>query len=397
MLRPMSIDRATPLHSRVRGFGVTIFTEMTRLALEHRAVNLAQGFPDFPGPDFVKDAAVAAIRDDRNQYARMAGELVLVEAIARDLSQRHGLTYDPMTEVCVTSGATEAIHDALLALCGPGDQVLMLDPSYDSYRACCLLAGAEPRTIPLRAPEFTWDEAEVRAAFTAKTRVLLLNSPHNPTGRALSREELELLAQLCVEHDVVCVADEVYDRLVYEGAHIPIATWPRMRERTLTLNSSAKTFSLTGWKIGWASGPAELVRGLASVHQFVTFAVATPLQHAIAQALGAPQTYFDGLRADYLARRDLLTSALAAVGFRVQPPEGAYFVMADIAPLTDEDDVAFCRRLVTEIGVAVVPATALYADPATGARLGRKLVRFAFCKRLETLRAAIERLGKLRR
>lgn len=370
---------------------------MTRLALEHRAVNLAQGFPDFPGPEFVKDAAIAAINADRNQYARMAGELVLVEAIARDLSQRHGLEYDPMTEVCVTSGATEAIHDALLALCGPGDRVLMLDPSYDSYRACCVLAGAEIRTIPLRAPEFTWDEAEVRAAFTPEARVLLLNSPHNPTGRVLSHAELELLARLCVEHDVVCIADEVYDRLVYDGAHIPIASLPGMRERTLTVNSGAKTFSLTGWKIGWASGPAELVRGLASVHQFVTFAVATPLQHAIALALRAPQSYFEGMRSEYLERRDLLTSALAAVGFRVQPPQGAYFVMADIAPLTEEDDVTFCRRLVSEIGVAAVPATALYADPAVGARFGRTLVRFAFCKRLETLRAAIERLETLRR
>ncbi len=380
------------LARRFHGFGTTIFTEMTRLAQEHGAVNLAQGFPDFAAPEFAKDAAVAAIRADHNQYARMQGAPELVRAVAESVLARTGLSYDPLTEVVVTSGATEAIHDALMALVDPGDEVVMLEPYYDSYRACCAMAGATPRFVTLRAPDFRWDAAEVEAAFGPRTRVLLLNTPHNPTGRVLTREEMETLAALCRTHDVVCVTDEVYDRLVYDGEHVAMATLPGMRERTVTINSTGKTFSATGWKIGYATAPAPLAKALATAHQFVTFAVATPFQHAMAEALRAPQAYFDGFLADYRARRDFLVDALARVGFRVSAPQGTYFVLADIRPLGWDDDVAFCRHLVEEVGVAAIPPTSFYEHKEEG----RFLVRFAFCKRDETLRAGVERLARLR-
>ena len=376
--------------SRLRAFGTTIFTQMTRLADEHGAVNLSQGFPDFPGPAFVKAAARRAIDDDHNQYARMMGAPVLVEAIAADLERRHGLVYDPLTEVCVTAGATEGIHCALLALCEPGDEVVLLEPYYDSYRACCAMAGAVPRFVTLEAPGFRWRPGALEAAFTERTRLVLLNTPHNPTGRVLSRAELEEIAALCRRHDAVCVTDEVYDRLVFAGGHVPMATLPGMRERTLTLGSAGKTFSLTGWKIGWASGPAELVGALARAHQFVTFAVATPFQHAVATALreAGPRGYFESLATDYRARRDLLCGVLRDCGLGVIEPQGTYFVMTDLRPLGWDDDVAFCRHLTTEVGVAAIPPTAFYENRDAG----RFLARFAFCKRLETLEAAAERL-----
>lgn len=378
------------LTSKLRGFGTTIFTEMTRLAIEHDAINLAQGFPDFDGPDYVKDAAVRAIRGDANQYARMQGAPVLVRTIAADLEARHGLSYDPLTEVCVTSGATEAIHCALMALCEPGDEVVMLEPYYDSYRACCAMAGATPRFVTLHAPEFRWQPGALEAAFSDRTRVVLLNTPHNPTGRVLSRDEMTAVADLCRAHDAYCVTDEVYDRLVFGAEHVPMATLPGMRERTLTLNSTGKTFSLTGWKIGWATGPAELVRALATVHQFVTFAVAHPFQHAMAEALRAADEhgYYDAFREEYAERRALLCEILSDCGLGVTAPEGTYFVMADLRPLGWDDDVAFCRHLTEHVGVAAIPPTAFYENQDAG----RFLARFAFCKTTETLERAGERL-----
>ena len=380
------------LASRLRGFGTSIFAEMTRLAQEHRAVNLAQGFPDFPGPDFAKRAAIEAIEADHNQYARMSGAPPLVEAIGQQFAERFGLQYDPMTEVTVTSGATEAIHCAFLAFCEPGDEVVLLEPYYDSYRACAAMAGAVPRFVTLRAPGFRWDPEQLRAAFTSRTRMVLLNTPHNPTGRVLDREELEQIASLCVEHDVICVTDEVYDRLVYAGSHVPIATLPGMRERTLTLNSTGKTFSLTGWKIGYALGPPALSAALQAVHQFVTFAVATPFQHAMARALAVGSDYFEQLQAEYLARRDRLSDGLKECGLSVHAPDGTYFVLADVRPLGYDNDVEFCRHLVERIGVAAVPASAFYENKAAG----DFLVRFAFCKRAETLDEALLRLRSLR-
>ncbi len=387
----MTADRPA-LSSRLAPFGTTIFAQMTRIANEHNAVNLSQGFPDFGGPEFVKEAALQAIRDGHNQYGRMQGTLVLAEAIAETLAARYGLAHDPATEVCVTSGATEAIHCALQGLTEPGDEVVLFEPYYDSYRACCAMAGATPRYVTLNAPDFRWDSAELEAAFGDRTRILLLNTPHNPTGRVLTRPEMEQLAELCQRHDVICVTDEVYDRLVFDTEHIPMATLPGMAERTLTLNSTGKTFSLTGWKIGYATGPADLVGAVAKAHQFVTFAVATPFQHAMATALRAPQSYFDEFLAAYRQRRDFLVATLTRCGFDVTAPAGTYFVLADIRPLGWDDDIAFCRHLVEEVGVAAIPPTAFYERKERGAFLAR----FAFCKRMETLEAAASRLERLR-
>ena len=380
------------LAARLRGFETTVFAEMTQLAYEYGAINLSQGFPDFAGPRFLKDAAIRAIEADHNQYARSAGVTALTEAITESVRVRSGLEYEASSEVCVFSGATEGIACAFLGLVEPGDEVVLLEPYYDSYRACSSLAGAEPRFVPMVAPEFRWRKEELEAAFSDRTRLVVVNTPHNPTGRVLSREELIAVAELCQRHDALCLADEVYDRLVYEGEHVTMASLPGMRERTVTLNSTGKTFSLTGWKIGYATGPAALVGALRTAHQYLTFAVATPFQHAMVEALRAPQSYFDELRAGYLHRRDRLVDALGAAGFGVRPPEGTYFVLADIAPLGWDDDVAFCRFLVEKVGVAAVPPSVFYEHREEG----RQLVRFAFCKTEETLNAAAERLGNAR-
>ncbi len=387
--------RTPAVSSRLAPFGTSIFTEMTRLAIEHKAVNLAQGFPDFAGPDFAKEAAVAAIRADHNQYARMQGAPALVDTIAATVKERTGLAYDPTTEVVVFAGATEGIHCAMMSLLEPGDEVVLFEPYYDSYRACVSMAGATPRFVTLRAPDFRFDPAELRAAFTARTRLVVVNTPHNPTGRVFTTDELSQIAALCVERDALLLVDEVYERLVFEGTHVSPATLPGMRGRTITMNSTGKTFSLTGWKIGYATAPAELARAPAMAHQFVTFAVATPFQHAMASALRAPKSYFDEFLAGYRARRDFLVEALAGCGFGVRAPQGAYFALADIRPLGWDDDVAFCRRLVEKVGVAAIPPTAFYEHKDEG----RFLVRFAFCKSDETLRAGVERLrrGALRR
>ena len=381
--------------SRLRPFGTTIFTEMTRLALQHGAVNLAQGFPDFAGPAFAKDAAVRAIHADHNQYARMQGVPALVEAIAESVRARTGLSYDPMTEVVVTCGATEAIAATMLSLVEPGDEVVLFEPYYDSYRACVAMAGGVPRFVTLRAPDFRWAPGAVAAAFSPRTKLVLVNTPHNPTGRVLTRAELQEIADECVRHDALCVTDEVYDRLVFEGEHVPMATLPGMRDRTITLNSTGKTFSLTGWKIGWATAPAHLVKAVTTAHQFLTFAVATPFQHAAAEALRAPASYYDEFLRDYRERRDFLVTALRDAGFAVTVPQGTYFAMADIRPLGWDDDVEFCRHLVEKVGVAAIPPTAFYENKGEG----RFLTRWAFCKRMETLRAGVGRLqrGPLRR
>jgi N-succinyldiaminopimelate aminotransferase len=387
--------RTPAVASRLASFGTTIFTEMTRLANQHGAVNLAQGFPDFAGPAFAKDAAVAAIRADHNQYARMQGAPALVEAIAASVAERTGLVYDPLTEVTVFSGATEGIACAMLSLVEPGDEVVLFEPYYDSYRACVAMAGGVPRFVTLRAPDFTFDRAALSAAFSPRTRLVVVNTPHNPTGRVFTREEMTAIAELCVRHDALCLTDEVYERLVFDGEHVPMATLPGMRERTITMNSTGKTFSLTGWKIGYATAPAELSKALATAHQFVTFAVATPFQHAMAEAIRAPRAYFDEFLGAYRERRDHLVAALRACGFGVAAPQGTYFVLADIRPLGWDDDVAFCRHLVEKVGVAAIPPTAFYENKQEG----RFLVRFAFCKRRETLDAGVLRLrrGALRR
>jgi aspartate/methionine/tyrosine aminotransferase len=382
-------DVASP---RVQGFGTSVFTEMSRLANQHGAVNLGQGFPDFPGPFFVKEAAKAAVDADLNQYAVSHGAPRLRAAIASTWNERHGMDVDPDLEIMVTSGATEAIFDAVQALAGPGDEIVVFEPFYDSYLPSAIMASATLRTVTLRPPDWSFDPEEAAAAFGPRTRVLLLNSPHNPTGKVFTRDELTTLAELCQQWDVVAVTDEVYERIVFDGAeHLPLATLPGMWERTLTINSTGKTFSMTGWKVGYAIGPARLIEPPRAVHQFVTFASATPFQEAMATALEqAPELgYYTDLSRDYHRRRDALKVVLDGANLPTLLVEGAYFLMSDISHLGFESDVEFCRWLTAEIGVAAIPPSAFYLDPARAPLLAR----FCFAKRAETIQHAAERLA----
>jgi N-succinyldiaminopimelate aminotransferase len=380
-----------PLARRLRGFGTTIFTEMTRLAVEHSAVNLAQGFPDFDGPEFAKEAAIAAIRDGRNQYARMTGVPDLHAALAARYRRDYELDYAEGSEWTVTSGATEAIFAAIQGTCGAGDEVVLFEPYYDSYKASVRMAGARPRVVTLHAPDWEFDPEELAAAFGPKTRAILVNTPHNPTGKVFTRAELTAIAELCRERDVLCITDEVYEHLVYEGTHIPMATLPGMRERTITISSFGKTFSLTGWKIGWAAAPPELTAAVRAAHQFITFATATPLQYAAAIALTEGPNYFRLLCDSYRGKRDYLVRELARIGFAVKAPAGTYFVCADFRPLGYRDDVRFCSELIEKYGVAAIPPSVFYDHK----RYGRGYARFAFCKRDNTLETAVARLSRL--
>jgi aspartate/methionine/tyrosine aminotransferase len=388
-----------PAARRTAAIGTSVFTEITRLALEHGAVNLGQGFPDFPAPDFVKEAARRAIAADANQYAAAPGLPRLRKAIAEHLERRHGRAVDPDATITVTGGATEALFDATLALCDPGDEVVLFEPFYDAYVPNVEMAGAVPRFVRLRPPRFELDPDELRAAFGPKTKLVVVNSPHNPTGKVWPPAELDLVAALCAEHDVVALCDEVYSEITFAGArHVPLRTRPGMADRTITVDSVGKTFSVTGWKIGWAHAAPPLTTALRAVHQFVTFCSSTPLQEAAADALGwAHETgYFDELRAAYTARRDLLRGILHEAGLPTLPIAGAYFLLVDLDPIPELagiDDVTFCRTLTTEVGVAAIPPSAFYADPRTAPRLAR----FCFAKRDETLRAAEAKLGGWRR
>jgi N-succinyldiaminopimelate aminotransferase len=388
----MSSRRQPHLSARLQGFGTTIFTEMTRLALQHGAVNLGQGFPNFDGPEFVKEAAIAAIRAGHNQYARMAGIPELTRAIAEHQRRFYDLAYDPDAEITVYSGATEAICAVFQALCDAGDEVVLFEPFYDSYRASVAMAGAVPRVVTLRAPDFAYRPEELEAAIGPRTRAILLNTPHNPTGKVFSRGELEHIAALCREHDLIAVTDEVYEHLVYEGTHVPLASLPGMRERTVLISSSGKTFSFTGWKVGHTCAPPAISAALRCAHQFVTFCTATPFQHALARAFVADDEFFRGLTAEYRARRDRLCAGLREIGFGVLVPAGAYFVMTDIRPLGWSDDVAFCRMLPERVGVAAIPPSSFYANPQEG----RHLVRWAFCKTDDVLDEALRRLAELK-
>jgi N-succinyldiaminopimelate aminotransferase len=381
------------LARRLEGFGTTIFTEMTRLANEHGAVNLAQGFPDFDGPDFVKEAAVEAIRQGRGQYARMSGIPEIHAALAAKYRRDYGLDYAADTEFTVTSGATEAIFAAIQGTCEPGDEVVLFEPYYDSYRASVAMASAVPRFVTLRAPGWSFDPEELARAFTGKTRAILLNTPHNPTGKVFTREELEAVAALCREKDVLCITDEVYEHILYDGKHVPMATLPGMRERTITISSFGKTFSLTGWKIGWAAAPPDLTAAVRAAHQFITFATATPLQHAASAALAVGPEYYEGLASFYRRKRDTLVEELRRLGFLVESPAATYYVCADFRPLGFDDDVVFCRHLIENVGVAAIPPSAFYENT----RHGKTYVRFAFCKKEETLKEAVRRLNTLSR
>ncbi len=378
--------------ARWAGFGQTVFTEITELAKAHGAINLGQGFPDFDGPDFVKDAAAEAMRRGDNQYARMFGIPDLNGAIAARFTSDTEIAVDPDTQVTVTSGCTEALAATFLGLVNPGDEVVIVEPFYDSYPACVTLAGATARYVTLRPPDFRLEPADLAAVVGPRTRVILINTPHNPTGRVFDDAELEAVATLAIRHDALVVSDEVYERMVYEGAHRSIATLPGMWERTVTLSSLGKSFSVTGWKVGWAVAPEPLTAGVRAAHQFLTFATATPLQHGAAAALAAGRDYYDALLASYRRKRDLLAEGLDAVGFEVFVPQGTYFILADHRPFGFPDDVSFARHLAAEVGVAAIPPSAFYHRKADGAAL----IRFAFCKGEDTLRAAVGRLQALR-
>ena len=383
--------RHPPLARHLQGFGTTIFAEMSALATATGSVNLGQGFPDTDGPAEVVEAAVAALRTGHNQYPPGPGIRALRQAIAEHQRRFWGLTFDPDTEVLVTTGATEAIAAALLALCEPGDEVVTFEPYYDSYPAGIAMAGATRRVVPLHSPDWSFDVEQLAAAVTPRTRLLLLNSPHNPTGKVFSRAELEAVADVCRRHDLIAVTDEVYEHLVFDGEHIPLATLPGMADRTVTISSAGKTFSLTGWKIGWACGRPELVAAVRTAKQFLTYVSGAPFQPAIAAALGLDDEYFKSFAASLSAKRDRLCAGLAAAGLDVLRPAGTYFVTVDVRSIGEDDGVAFCRSLPERCGVVAIPSAVFYDDPAAG----RPFVRFAFCKRDEVLDDAVDRLKRL--
>jgi N-succinyldiaminopimelate aminotransferase len=382
----------SPLVHRMQGFGSTIFAEMTALATEHGAVNLGQGFPDTDGPPEMLAAAKAAIDGGRNQYPPGPGVPELLDAVAAHQKRFYDLEVDPGREVLVTVGATEAIAATILALCEVGDEVVTFEPYYDSYAASIALAGAVRRTSVLRFPDFAVDEDSLRAAFSPRTRMVLLNTPHNPTGKVFARGELDLICSLAREHDAWVVTDEVYEHLVFgDATHVPVATLPGMRERTLTISSAGKTFSATGWKVGWVSGPTEVVAAVRAVKQFLTFVGSGPFQPAVAVARGLDDEVYGGFATSLQAKRDLLVAGLRSAGLSVSVPAGTYFVVADAAPLGAVDALSFCRELPKRAGVVGVPVSVFHDDVDAA----RTLVRFAFCKRDEVLHDAVDRLSRL--
>ncbi|MBL9038635.1 MAG: aminotransferase class I/II-fold pyridoxal phosphate-dependent enzyme [Archangium sp.] len=395
----MTGGEGTAQSARVASFGTTIFTEMSRLALASGAVNLGQGFPDFDGPEEIRDAAISAIRGGVNQYAITTGAVALREAVAAHATRFYGQTVDPASEVVVTSGATEAIFDTVMAFVDPGDEVVLFEPYYDSYDASVRMAGGVPKYVRLRAPDaaharWWFDEAELAAAFSERTALVMLNTPHNPTGKVFTREEIALIGALVERFDAVLLSDEVYEHLVFEPAvHVRPATVGQVGKRTVTISSGGKSFSFTGWKIGWALGPAPLLAAVQKAHQWVTFATAAPFQAAIAKALALPDSYFSGFRDDYRRRHQLVANALAAAGFMPLPCEGTYFVIADVASAGFEDDVAFCRWLTTSAKVAAIPPS-VFCSADTRPHLAT-LARFAFCKSDAVLEEGARRLATL--
>ncbi|MFD4532397.1 pyridoxal phosphate-dependent aminotransferase [Kitasatospora sp. NPDC058397] len=380
------------LNRRLAGMGTTIFAEMSALTTATGSINLGQGFPDTDGPASVARAAADAVLNGRgNQYPPGPGIPELRAAIAEHQQRFHGLSYDPDTEVLVTAGATEAIAATLLALLEPGDEVIALEPFYDSYAACIAMAGATRRPLTLRAPDFRPDLDELRTLITPRTRLLLINTPHNPTGTVLTADELAAIAALAVEHDLLVVTDEVYEHLVFGATHHPIAALPGMRERTVSISSAGKTFSFTGWKVGWVTANPALVTAVRTAKQYLTYVSAGPFQYAVAEALRLPDSYFDGFRADLLRKRDLLVDGLTAAGFRVFTPEGTYFITTDITPLGEKDGIEFCRALPERCGVVAIPNAVFYDNTEAG----RSLVRFTFCKQDSVLEEAVSRLQRL--
>ena len=387
------------LSDRVSHFTESVIREMTRQAMLYQAVNLAQGFPDFPAPAEIKQAAQQAVGADVNQYAITWGAKNLRSAIARQMGTWQGITVDPEREVTVCCGSTEAMISTLLAVCNTGDEVVIFEPFYENYGPDSVLSGAKPKFVKLRPPkddagEWTFDEKELRRAFDKHTKAIILNTPNNPTGKVFTRPELELIRDLCVEFDVLAITDEIYEHIIYEGTeHISMASLDGMRDRTVTINGMSKTYSVTGWRVGWAVAPEKVTNAIRKVHDFLTVGAPAPLQDAGATALSLPPEYYQRLAEGYRVRRDHLMPALTAAGFKCFRPRGAYYVMTDISAFGFDDDVAFAKYLVQEIRVAAVPGSSFYRDP----RDGSKQVRFAFCKRPETLDEAAHRLAKLAR
>ena len=383
-----------PLKRVLEPFGESIFTPISRMAQEHRAINLGQGFPDFDGPSFLVDAAVEAIRAGHNQYAPSPGVPRLRQAVADAARRHHGLDYDADTEVTVFCGATEAIFSTIMALVEPGEEVVVFEPFYDSYPACTAMAGGVCRYVTLADPDFALEPARLEAALSERTKLIVLNTPMNPCGKVFTPEELAVIAELATRFDAYVLSDEVYEHLTFDGTrHVPLATQPGMRDRTVTISSTGKTFSMTGWKVGWALAAPALTRAVRASHQFVTFCSATPFQHAVAVALEQGDDYYPGLRADYQKRRDLLVRVLERAGFSVRVPDGTYFALADTSRFGFDDDRAFCEHLIQTVGVAAIPPSYFYH----GRRAGRNLLRFAFCKQEDALEEAGQRLLKLDR
>ncbi|HEV2890992.1 MAG TPA: aminotransferase class I/II-fold pyridoxal phosphate-dependent enzyme [Frankiaceae bacterium] len=381
--------------AKAETFTESVIREMTRLCLQHDGINLAQGFPDFACPPELKEAAKAAIDADVNQYAITWGAKRFRDAVAAKVERTYpGWTVDPERELCVTCGSTEAMIATCLALVDPGEEVVVFEPYYENYGPDAILSGAVPRYVTLHEPDWSIDEAELRAAFSDRTRAVIVNTPHNPTGKVFSRAELDLISELCNTHDALVFTDEIYEHIHYlgEGGHVPPATVPGLEDRTVTINAMSKTYAVTGWRVGWTIAPPEYTAAIRKVHDFLTVGAAAPLQEAGAAAMGLPREYYDSLAVDYRERRDHLCASLDKAGFGFRVPDGAYYVMCSTEGLdAGRDDVAFARRLVTEVGVAAVPGSSFYADPAKG----RDKIRFAFPKRLETLEAAAERLARL--
>ena len=385
-------EPASRLSLKAQSFTESVIREMTRLNLQlngpEKAVNFAQGFPDFNTDSRILDAAAKALHDGFNQYATTWGAPQLRKGVARKYSAVWGRDVDPDAEVTISCGATEAMIAAMLAAIDPGDEVIVFEPFYENYGPDSILSGAVPRYVALRAPDWSFDFDDLRKAFNAKTRAIVVNTPHNPTGKVYSKAELELIAQLCIEHDVIAITDEIYEHLVYRGHHISLATLPGMRERTVTISGASKTYSVTGWRIGWLIAPPALSAGIRKVHDFLTVGAPHPLQIAVASALELPPSFYTELLGDYQERRDAIVTGLRECGFEVEAPDGAYYVMAGIGEFGFDDDVAFARHLIEKAAVATVPASSFFHDPS----LGRGYVRFSFPKKIETIERGLDAL-----
>ena len=385
--------RRRPGSRKAARFTESVIREMTRLAARHDAVNLAQGFPDFPAPREIKEAAVEAIRRDVNQYAITWGAASLRQALAERYRSVYGMEVDAERHFTVTCGSTEAMIAAMLALVDPEDEVIVFEPFYENYGPDAILSGAVPRFVRLPEPDWRFDEDALRAAVSPRTRAIIVNTPQNPSGKVFSREELSRIGSLCRDHDLLAFTDEIYEFITYDGTrHIPLATLPGMADRTVTISGLSKSYSVTGWRVGWTVASPEITRAIRKVHDFLTVGAAAPLQEAGAAALRLPPSYYQALQADYRERRDLLVAGLTEAGFRCSPPQGAYYVMTDISDFGWDDDTGFAHHLIRTVGVAAVPGSSFYADPAAG----RHQLRFAFCKTTGTIEDAIDRLRQLR-